>query len=79
MDERRSIARQRTFKCGTIKCGPTTIDCVVRNLSSIGANLSVEHPIGIPDRFDLLVSRDQSHRRARVVWRTGKRIGVRFE
>jgi hypothetical protein len=79
MDERRSIARQRTFKGGTIKFGPATIDCVVRNLSSIGANLSVESPIGIPERFDLVVSRDQSHRRARVVWRAGKRVGVRFE
>ena len=74
MDERRSIARQRTFKGGTIKFGPATIDCVVRTLSSIGANLSVESPIGIPERFYLVVSRDQ-----RVVWRTGKRVGVRFE
>jgi hypothetical protein len=75
MDERRSIARQRTFKGGTIKFGPATIDCVVRNLSSLGANLSVESPIGIPERFDLVVSRDHSHpRRARVIWRTERRI-----
>lgn len=55
MEERRQAARQRTLKGARIvfNDGFSTIDCQVRNLSTIGALLRVASAIGIPDRFTL--------------------------
>jgi hypothetical protein len=36
-------------------------------------------PIGIPDRFTLIVEADNRHLPCRVVWRKEKRIGIHFE
>jgi hypothetical protein len=47
------------LKAGTIfRRG--AIDCTVRNLSDAGAALDVISPVGIPDRFTLVVDKDQS-------------------
>jgi hypothetical protein len=66
------------LKAGTISFGGGAIDCTVRNLSNTGAALDVISPVGIPDRFTLVVDTDQS-KPCRIVWRREKRIGVRFE
>jgi hypothetical protein len=79
MDERRSRQRHRVLKAGTIEFGGGAIDCTVRNLSDVGAALDVTSPVGIPERFTLVVSADGSHRPCRVVWRKEKRIGVKFD
>lgn len=55
MDERRNITRQRVLKTGAIEFGGSAIDCTVRNLSKIGAALDVPSPVGIPDKFDLVI------------------------
>jgi hypothetical protein len=67
------------LKAGTISFGGGAIDCTVRNLSDAGAALDVTSPVGIPDRFVLVVDADQSKLPCRIVWRKEKRIGVRFE
>jgi hypothetical protein len=53
------------------------IDCVVYDLSELGACLNVENPSGIPDSFDLEIDR-ASVRNCRVAWRTSTQIGVEF-
>jgi hypothetical protein len=59
MEERRKVLRHRTFKAGHIAFNRAgTIDCRVRNLSPIGACLEVASPLGIPDRFVLLIEND---------------------
>ena len=79
MTERRRILRKRTLKGGTIIYGTVAdIDCVIRNLSDIGAALEVERSAGIPDDFTLLIKPEIIKRRCRVVWRSAKRIGVEF-
>ena len=78
MEEHRTIQRRRTLKPGTISFGGGTIDCTVRNLSDAGAALDVTSPVGIPDRFTLVVDTDRQ-KPCRIVWRKEKRIGVRFE
>jgi hypothetical protein len=67
------------LKAGTISFGGGAIDCTVRNLSETGAALDVISPVGIPERFTLLVEADRRHVPCRVVWRKEKRIGVHFE
>ena len=40
---------------------------------------SQEAPVGIPERFTLVIEADHIHVPCRVVWRKEKRIGVHFE
>jgi hypothetical protein len=79
MDPQRIAPRRRTLKAGSIECGGGVIDCIVRNVSEIGAALEVVSPLFIPDRFTLIVPTDQLKRRCHIVWRKQKRIGVTFD
>ena len=78
MDERRSKARHRVLKAGTMVFGGGGIDCTVRNFSDTGAALDVGSPVGIPEHFTLFIPADGTHLACTVVWRKEKRIGVRF-
>ena len=77
MDERRAVARQRTFLKGVLAFnnGNSSEDCLVRNLTDHGALIELPHPHA-PSVFDLVVSAKGLHRRARVVWRNGGRFGL---
>jgi len=77
-DEHRVAPRHRVLKAGTIEFGGGAIDCTVRNLSASGAALDVVSPIGIPERFTLIVPADSIQKPCRVVWRKEKRIGITF-
>jgi hypothetical protein len=77
VEEFRAAPRRRLLKAGKISFGGGAIDCTVRNLSNTGAALEVISPVGIPERFTLVV--DQRHLPCRVVWRKEKRIGVHFD
>ena len=79
MDEKRTIPRRRVLKAGTIEFGGSAIDCTVRNLSEIGAALEVPSPVGIPDKFDLVIPTDALRFACRVVWRKAARIGIVFD
>ena len=79
LPERRGAPRLRTLKGGSIVFGTAAaIDCVIRNMSETGAALEVDSPIGIPDDFALLIKPETIMRNCHVIWRTAKRIGVRF-
>ena len=80
MDEHRIAPRRRFLKAGRISFGSgAAFDCTVRNLSETGAALEVISPVGIPERFTLVIEADQFIRRCRPVWRTDKRMGVAFD
>lgn len=79
VDEHRIAPRRRLLKAGKISFGGAVIDCTIRNLSETGAALEVISPVGIPERFTLVIEADHSHFSCRVVWRKEKRIGVHFE
>jgi hypothetical protein len=77
--EHRRSPRLRTLKGGLILFSTAAaIDCTIRNMSETGAALEVESPVGIPDDFTLLIKPELIKRNCRVVWRSAKRIGVRF-
>jgi hypothetical protein len=78
MEERRRTQRQRVLKAGTISFGGASIDCTIRNLTTLGASLNVASPVGIPDKFVLIVRSDDTTRQCIVVWRKEKQIGVAF-
>lgn len=77
MSERRTTLRHRVLKAGTIEFGGGAINCMVRNLSPIGAALDVTTPVGIPEHFTLIA--DGSHKPCRIIWRGQKRIGIEFD
>ncbi|MEO6013428.1 MAG: PilZ domain-containing protein [Devosia sp.] len=79
MEDKRRFLRRRTLKGAHIVFheGRSTISCLVRNLSDLGALLRVESPIGIPDIFTLVIP-GELQREAHVVRRSGTEIGVEF-
>lgn len=78
-EERRRIARQRTFKAGSISFNRAAgIDCRVRNLSPAGACLEVASQVGIPDDFVLVMQAEHLKQQCHVIWRTATRLGVEF-
>jgi hypothetical protein len=80
MDEHRTSQRQRILKAGTILFDRGAgIDCTVRNFSDTGACLEIASPIGIPNDFTLVISKDNVKRTCHVAWRSARRIGVRFD
>ena len=79
MRENRSNLRKRILKAGRINFGFGSIDCVVRNISETGASLEVESPVGVPERFELLIVADRCCKSCKVVWRKERRVGVHFE
>jgi PilZ domain len=78
VNEHRTAPRRRLLKAGKIAFGGGAIDCTVRNLSETGAALEVASPVGIPERFTLMIEVNHIHVPCRVVWRKKTRIGVRF-
>jgi hypothetical protein len=79
MKERRSNLRQRVFKAGSIEFDGTAVNCVVRNLSAVGAGLDVGHPTVVPHYFTLKIPTSNIRQRCRVIWRNQQRIGLVFE
>lgn len=80
MDEHRSGRRQRVLKSGKIIYGNGSYvtDCVVRNLSSTGAQLKVPTSVAIPEQFEF-VEAGGVKKKAVVIWRKADLLGVKFE
>lgn len=80
MDEHRITSGRRLLKGAKISfSNGAVIDCTIRNLSDTGAALDVNSPVGIPERFMLVVEADHRHLPSRVIWRKEIRIGAHFE
>ena len=78
-EDRRRDQRHRAFKGASISFDRAAgIDCIVRNISDGGAMLEIASPVGIPNDFTLVIKPEYLKRKCRVVWRSAKKIGVRF-
>jgi len=63
----------------TLEGGFAARQCVVRDLSTTGAKVTVDDPNSLPAKLRLAFSRDaRTGRRCEVVWRRGKSVGVKF-
>lgn len=80
VDARRA-PRPRTLKGGRIvfKDGLFNYECVVRNLSTSGACLSLSNSDGVPNRFELHLDDRSPIQICEMVWRTQTKMGVSFE
>lgn len=63
----------------TLEGGFAARPCVVQDLSSTGARVTVDDPSVLLGRLRLAMSRDARRGRScEVVWRRGKTVGVKF-
>lgn len=63
----------------TLEGGFAARPCVVQDLSSTGAKVTVEDSNALPGKLRLAFSRDaRTGRSCEVVWRRGKTLGVKF-
>jgi len=77
--EKRKNLRRKTLKGGSILFGfAPAVDCVIRNLSEVGACLQLGSASGIPDQFILIIKPESIRRSCGVAWRRTNRIGVSF-
>jgi len=63
----------------TLEGGFAARQCVVRDLSATGANVTIDDPNTLPAKLRLAFSRDaRTGRACEVVWRRGKSVGIKF-
>jgi hypothetical protein len=80
MQERRTDDRGRSFLGGRIvfnnRC--SSIDCVVRDMSSTGARVRVSTAVMLPDEFELMVPKQGRSWKVRIAWRKPQEFGLEF-
>jgi hypothetical protein len=63
----------------TLEGGFAARQCVVQDLSTTGAKVTIDDPNSLPTKLRLAFSRDaRTGRGCEVVWRRGKSVGVKF-
>jgi hypothetical protein len=63
----------------TLDGGFAARQCVVKDLSTTGAKVTIDDPNSLPAKLRLAFSRDaRTGRRCEVVWRRGKSVGIKF-
>ena len=80
MTTERAATRVRTLLRGVITYnhGNTSVDCLVRDVSSVGARIEVSAAVVLPDEFDLCVPLKAQQYRAHLAWRRNDEVGVSF-
>jgi len=79
MSERRRTYRTEVHWCAKIAANQSPQDCVVRDISYLGARLAFIGTAGVPDAFELALDALHMRRSCRVVWRSHTQIGVQFQ
>jgi len=63
----------------TLEGGFAARRCVVRDMSSTGAKITIDDPNMLPAKLRLAFARDaRTGRKCEVVWRRGNSVGVKF-
>ena len=78
--ERRRIVRQKSFLRGLIYFNNrrSVADCLIRDISALGARLVFADAVNTPDLLDLYIPQKEQTLRSQVVWRHGHEVGVAF-
>jgi len=80
MKDRRTALRQKSFLQGRIFYNHrrSSIDCLIRDISDIGAKLKFSEAVAVPEMIELYIPNKDEFRRARIQWRAGEEVGVAF-
>src|SRR5262249_3386861 len=78
--ERRKSTRQKSFLRGCIYFNNrrSAVDCLIRDISDVGARLLFSDAISIPDAIELYIPHKEQTLRAVVTRRHGEEDGVAF-
>lgn len=78
--EKRQEVRKRTFLKGRIHFnkGASSMDCLVRDFSEMGARLELSETSTLPETFDLYIPQKEMTLRSNLRWRRGDAVGVAF-
>lgn len=81
MNERRQDSRRRVCFAGQVETAAFMVDtpCMVRDVSLTGARIRIAPGAILPERVVLHVPLRSECRVARLVWREGDMVGLRFE
>jgi diguanylate cyclase (GGDEF)-like protein len=79
--ESRHGDQHRTLRSGKIIFNnqQSVFNCLIRNLSPIGACLQVNDSAGIPESFELLIDGSTAPRPCQLIWLTETRAGIEFK
>ncbi len=77
---RRVDLRARSLMTGKVIVGDCEMsaDCVIRNLSSRGARVTLPRTVELPSTVGLLIVREGVYCEAAVAWRKGDQLGLTF-
>ncbi|GJE69736.1 PilZ domain-containing protein [Methylorubrum podarium] len=80
ISEKRQEARKRTFLKGRIHFnkGASSMDCLIRDFSEMGARLELSETNTLPESFDLYIPQKEMTLRSNLRWRRGDAVGVAF-
>jgi hypothetical protein len=81
MNDKRSTPRQRSFLKGRVlfNGGQTSLECLIRDISSSGARLELSASVTLPDRFDLYLPHRDETCKVQIQWRRDNQLGIAFE
>lgn len=81
MTEQKPAPRGRTFLAGKVisNYGQSSIDCIVRRISDVGAVIEVESVLGVPEHFHLLIPGEGEPHPCKRSWQSDNQIGLVFE
>src|SRR6202035_3638648 len=81
MQDRRHGVRDKVFMGGVAEINDTgsTMDCVVRNSSDLGACVELESAANLPDQMRVTIARKGCSYLARMIWRQANRVGLAFK
>ena len=81
--ERRKIPRTKVRRPAKIMTcaadgGPRSIDCLVLDITSVGAGLQAQSSLALPNQAALTFDQGRTLRAFRVVWQSASQLGVEF-
>jgi hypothetical protein len=80
MEDRRRLPRLKSLLRGRVYFNNrnSTIECLVRDISALGARLAFADDVTIPDVIELYVPHKDQIYRSHTVWRHGSEAGIAF-
>jgi PilZ domain len=78
--EKRVEHRRKMLKGGTVyfNKGYSSLECVLRDVSSNGARIQMGETFGMPSRVLLSISGEDGRVEASVRWRNSRNVGLSF-
>jgi hypothetical protein len=79
--ERRQEERLLTLRTGKIRIPGSApdIECTIFDVSSTGACILLPKGAELPATFDLSIDPDELHHACKLAWKSGHKVGVRFQ